>query len=109
MNLHLNKKSIIKKTMQVGGLTFLSRLLAVLREVLQINFFGVGSLSDAFIIAFRVPNFFRHVFAEGALSASFVPSMVKTVKEGRRDVTNGLMSLAFLVFQGIILIMYLGV
>lgn len=106
MSLNLNKKSILKKTVQVGGLTFLSRLIAILREVLLINFFGIGALSDAFIVAFRVPNFFRHVFAEGALSASFVPSIVKVVKEGKRDIANGVITLSFIIFQFVIFLMY---
>jgi putative peptidoglycan lipid II flippase len=107
MNLNLNKKSILKKTFQVGILTFLSRILGVFREVLQVNFLGVGALSDAFITAFRIPNFFRHIFAEGALNASFVPMFVKTLKQNDRKTANGLMTAAFLFFQGIIFLLYL--
>jgi putative peptidoglycan lipid II flippase len=106
MSLHLNKKAIVKNTVKVGSLTFLSRLLGIARETLLISFFGVGAMSDAFIMAFRIPNFFRHVFAEGAMSASFVPVFVKSVKEETHEASNGLMSLAFLFFEGIILLMY---
>ena len=107
MNLHLNKKSILKKTTIVGILTFISRILGITREFLQVSFLGVGALSDAFIMAFKIPNFFRHIFAEGALSASFVPSLVKEVKEGNESTANGLMTLALIVFQFFILIFYL--
>lgn len=109
MSLHLNKKSILKKTFQVGSLTLLSRILGIIRETLQVRYFGVGAISDAFITAFKVPNFFRHVFAEGALSASFVPAIVGSVKQEKRDEANGLMTLSFLFFEGIILLMYVAV
>ncbi len=106
MSLQLSKRSILKKTIQVSLLTFLSRMLGLVREFLMVRYFGVGAVSDAFIAAFRIPNFFRHVFAEGALSASFVPVIVKTVKENNKREAGGLMTLSFLFFEGIILLMY---
>jgi len=106
MSLHLNKKAILRNTAQVGGLTFLSRMLGLVREALLVRFFGIGAISDAFIMSFRIPNFFRHVFAEGALSASFVPAFVKTVKENNRREASGLMSISFLFFEGIVLLLY---
>lgn len=109
MNLHLSKRDILKKTAQFGGFTFLSRTLGITREVLIARFFGVGAISDAFIMSFRLPNFFRQVFAEGALNASFIPAFIKTVKEGNRELSNGLMTLSFLAFEGVILCMYLFV
>lgn len=109
MSLHLNKRAILKNTAQVGGLTLLSRILGIIREGLLVRFFGIGALSDAFIMSFRIPNFFRHVFAEGALSASFVPAFVKTVKENNRQEASGLMTISFLFFEGIILLLYVFV
>ncbi len=106
MNLHLSKKSILKKTFQVGSLTLFSRILGIIRETLQVRYFGVGAISDAFITAFKMPNFFRHIFAEGALSASFVPAIVGSVKQGKQEESNGLMTLSFLFFEGIILFIY---
>jgi putative peptidoglycan lipid II flippase len=109
MSLHLKKSDILKKTFQYSIFTFLSRILGIVREVLITRFFGVGALSDAFIMSFRLPNFFRHVFAEGAMSASFVPAFVKTVKEGKKDEASGLLTLGFLFFEGIIFLMYIFV
>jgi len=109
MSLHLNKRAILKNTAHVGGLTLLSRILGIIREGLLVRFFGIGAISDAFIMSFRIPNFFRHVFAEGALSASFVPVFVKTVKENKREEASGLMSISFLFFEGIVLLMCLFV
>lgn len=102
----LTKKSILTKTLQVGGLTFLSRFLAIFREFLQVSFFGITALSDAFIVAFKIPNFFRHIFAEGALNASFVPVFVTMLKSDDKKHASGLMTISFLFFQGILLALY---
>ncbi|MFA6264043.1 MAG: murein biosynthesis integral membrane protein MurJ [Candidatus Babeliales bacterium] len=109
MNLQLSKKSILKKTALVSGLTLLSKTLGVIREILVVRFLGVGAISDAFLAAFRLPNFFRLIFAEGAMSASFVPAMVKTVREGNSEEANGLMTISFLFFESIVLLIYLFV
>ena len=96
---HLNKKTIVKKTVQVAGSTLVSRLFGVVREILTLRFLGQpGIVSDAFLTAFMFPNSLRKIFAEGALSAAFVPAIVKTVKNKEKDHANSLMSLAFLVF-----------
>jgi len=102
----LNKKSIIRKTIQVGGLTMLSRLLAIVREILFYRFLGQpGLVTDAFFTAYKIPNSFRKIFAEGALSAAIVPTLVKNVRKGDRGAVNRLMSLAFLVFEGLVLLL----
>jgi len=106
MSLSLNKRDILKKTAQTGSMTLISRFLGIFREFLIARFFGVGAISDAFIMSFRLPNFFRHVFAEGAMSASFVPAFVKSVKDENKKEASGLMTISFLFFEGIILLMY---
>ena len=57
----------------VGGLTLVSRVLALVRDTLQASYVGAGFASDAFFVAFRLPNMFRALFAEGAFSAAFIP------------------------------------
>ena len=57
----------------VGGLTLASRVLALVRDTLQASYVGAGFASDAFFVAFRLPNMFRALFAEGAFSAAFIP------------------------------------
>ncbi len=57
----------------VGGYTGLSRVLGFVREILIAYFVGAGMVADAFFVAFRLPNLFRRVFAEGAFNAAFVP------------------------------------
>ncbi len=107
MSQQLDKKSILKKTAQFGGATFLSRILGIVRDVLRVRFLGVGAISDAFIIAFKVPNFLRRIFAEGALSASFVPVFIKKTKNKELENGNGLMSVSFLFFEGIVFLLTL--
>ena len=91
--------------MQVGGFTLISRCLGIVREILQVRYMGASALSDAFITAWKVPNSLRKIFAEGALSAAFVPSIVQTVRKEGRQAINGLMSLGFVVFEGMVLLL----
>ncbi len=102
-----HKSSIIKKTTQVGSYTLISRIFGIIREILQANYLGIGA--DAFITAFKIPNTFRKIFAEGALSAAFVPSFVQIVRAQGKDEASKLMSLAFVVFEGLVLIFCLWV
>jgi putative peptidoglycan lipid II flippase len=57
----------------VGGFTFLSRITGFMRDALIAGILGVSGLTDAFFVAFKLPNFFRRFFAEGAFNAAFVP------------------------------------
>src|SRR4030095_12036614 len=64
--------------------TWASRVLGVVREQVVAALFGAGNAADAFNIAFRIPNLLRDLFAEGALSAAFVPTFTTTAhKEGK--------------------------
>ncbi|MBU1007644.1 murein biosynthesis integral membrane protein MurJ [Candidatus Dependentiae bacterium] len=101
----MQKRSILRKTFNFGAFTLLSRLLAFPRVFLQLKFLGTGALADAFIAAFKLPNFFRRIFAEGALSAAFIPSYVQLTKKKNHKTANGTMSLAFLFFEGIVLLL----
>lgn len=63
----------MKSLFTVGGFTFLSRILGLLRDQMIAAFVGAGAVADAFVLAFRLPNMFRRIFAEGAFSTAFVP------------------------------------
>jgi putative peptidoglycan lipid II flippase len=65
----------------VGGMTLMSRILGFVREVLIAQIFGTGPIADAFIVAMRLPNLLRQVFAEGAFSAAFVPVFTRHLTE----------------------------
>ncbi len=99
----LSRRTIIKKTAMVGLSTLFSRLLGVVREVLKVRYLGAGAMADAFNMAFKIPNTLRKVFAEGALSASFIPTLVAIQKKDEHDQVNKLMSLMFIVFEGFLL------
>lgn len=65
--------SLGKRISTVGGFTLLSRVFGFIRDMLMARYLGAGMASDAFFIAFKLPNFFRRLFAEGAFSVGFVP------------------------------------
>lgn len=65
--------SLIKSSATIGGYTLLSRVLGFARDVTIAWGLGAGMLSDAFFVAFKLPNFLRRLFAEGAFNAAFVP------------------------------------
>lgn len=64
---------LIRAAATVGGFTMLSRLTGFLRDILIAAILGAGPVGDAFFVAFKLPNFFRRLFAEGAFNAAFVP------------------------------------
>jgi putative peptidoglycan lipid II flippase len=66
-------RALFKSTSVVGLTTLLSRITGMARDVAQANLFGGGPVADAFLVAYKIPNFLRRLFAEGAFSQSFVP------------------------------------
>jgi putative peptidoglycan lipid II flippase len=76
-------KKLVKSTATVGGMTLLSRVFGFIRDMVVARIFGAGLGTDAFFVAFKIPNFMRRLFAEGAFSQSFVPvlSEYKTQRE----------------------------
>lgn len=99
-----SRQSIKQKMLLVSSSTLLSRILGVVRELLWSRYLGAGMLSDAFFTAFKIPNSLRKVFAEGALSAAFIPTIVQTVRAKGHTAVSELMSIAFLIFEGAVLI-----
>ncbi len=65
--------NLLKALAAVSSLTLLSRILAFVRDVLIARVFGAGMATDAFFVAFKLPNLLRRMFAEGAFSQAFVP------------------------------------
>ena len=68
---------LIAKTSVVSGMTLLSRVLGLVRDVVFARFFGASLVMDAFLVANRIPNMLRRFFAEGAFSQGFVPVMAR--------------------------------
>jgi putative peptidoglycan lipid II flippase len=66
-------KALFKSTSLVSAMTFISRVLGFVRDVIAAQLFGVNAMTDAFSVAFKIPNFMRNLFAEGSFSQAFVP------------------------------------
>lgn len=66
-------KALLKSTGVVSAMTSLSRVTGFIRDMIYAQLFGAGAGTDAFFVAFRIPNFLRRLFAEGAFSQAFVP------------------------------------
>lgn len=77
--------SLVRKFATVGGATLGSRILGFARETLMAAALGTGPMADAFYAAFRFPNLFRRLFAEGAFNAAFVPLFAKEIEAGGID------------------------
>jgi putative peptidoglycan lipid II flippase len=69
----LSAGGFFRSTSVVGAFTLLSRVTGLLRDMVYSRMFGAGLLMDAFLVAFKIPNFMRRLFAEGAFSQAFVP------------------------------------
>lgn len=86
-------RAIFKSTTVVGLSTLLSRVTGLLRDMVYSSAFGAGTLMDAFLVAYKIPNFLRRLFAEGAFSQSFVPVIseyrVKRSEAEVRELVSG--------------------
>ncbi len=65
---------MLDRILTVGGYTLLSRLTGFMRDIMLAAIIGAGPVADAFFVAFRLPNHFRAIFAEGAFNAAFIPA-----------------------------------
>ena len=75
--------NLVKSTGTFGFYTILSRILGYLRDILIAIFLGTSFVADAFFVAFRIPNTFRRLFAEGTFNAAFVPSYTSELSKGK--------------------------
>ncbi len=77
--------SFVGNARLIGAVTLLSRILGMARDILASHFLGAGLVWDAFALAQRVPNLFRRLFGEGALTSAFVPAFVSRIETDRRN------------------------
>ena len=103
---------ILKNTATVGAFTALSRVLGLVREMLQSRFIGAGMEQSAFTLAFALPNMARKLFGEGALTAAFVPVFKGEVEaqamENARRLARAVMTMALLMLGAIVALAFLG-
>ena len=83
---------LLRSTAIIGSLTLVSRLLGLVRDILIARFLGAGIVSDAFFTAFKLPNVFRRMFAEGAFNAAFVPLYAKRIEQDGEAAADGFAS-----------------
>jgi putative peptidoglycan lipid II flippase len=103
--------SLIKKFASVGGSTLISRLFGFGRETLMASQLGTGPMADAFYTAFRLPNLFRRLFAEGAFNAAFVPLYAREIEtngvEGAKRFSEEVFGVLFSILLILTLVMEL--
>nr|WP_242531755.1 murein biosynthesis integral membrane protein MurJ [Vibrio alginolyticus] len=80
--------------MIVSAMTFISRVLGLVRDVVVANLMGAGASADVFFFANKIPNFLRRLFAEGAFSQAFVPVLTESHAQGDMDKTRELIARA---------------
>ena len=76
---------MINRILTVGGFTLVSRVTGFVRDIVMAAVLGAGPIADAFLVAFRLPNHFRAIFAEGAFAAAFVPAYARIREQGGPD------------------------
>lgn len=96
-------RQLFKSTAVVGSMTLISRLFGFVRDMLIAHLFGANSATDAFFVAFKIPNFLRRLFAEGAFAHAFVPVLADYKERGSKatlklfiDKTAGTLSVCLL-------------
>jgi len=72
--------NLVRAVSAIGSMTMLSRVFGFARDILIANFLGAGTVADTFVVAFRFPNLFRRLFAEGAFAAAFVPMFSRSLE-----------------------------
>ena len=83
------RRALLRSTAVFSAMTLLSRLAGLARDVLQAGLFGASAAMDAFVIAYRIPNYLRRIFAEGSFSSAFVPAYAALKDEGDREAVRG--------------------
>ncbi len=102
------KKSFIKSAGTVSLCTLLSRVLGLARDIICASFFGTGLVWDAFVVAFKIPNLFRRLFGEGALSAAFIPVFTEYLetksKKDAWELVNVTGTLLFIILGSLVVL-----
>jgi len=102
------KKSFLKSAKTVSLCTLLSRVLGLARDIICASFFGTSLAWDAFVVAFKIPNLFRRLFGEGALSSAFIPVFTEYLEtKGKKDaweLVNVTGTLLFIILGSLVVI-----
>src|SRR5262252_8414459 len=102
--------NLLRALATVSSMTFVSRVLGFIRDMLIARLFGAGLATDAFFVAFRIPNLLRRLFAEGAFSQAFVPVLAEYKNRQGVEATRELISVVATVLSlALVLTAALGV
>ena len=102
--------NLLKALVTVGSMTFISRILGFVRDTLIARIFGAGLMTDAFFVAFKIPNLLRRLFAEGAFSQAFVPVLSEYKNQRSLDETHTLVNnVGSLLLVALLLVTVIGV
>jgi putative peptidoglycan lipid II flippase len=96
-------EKLFKSAAVVSSMTFLSRILGFIRDIVIARLFGAGLGTDVFFVAFKIPNFLRRLFAEGAFSQAFIPVLAEYRERGDNDL-KGLIASTSGTLAGILFI-----
>ncbi len=104
----MREKSFLKSAKTVSLCTLLSRVLGLVRDIICASFFGTSLAWDAFVVAFKIPNLFRRLFGEGALSAAFIPVFTEYLEtKGKKDaweLVNVTGTLLFIILASLVVL-----
>lgn len=102
--------NLLRSAATVSGFTLLSRITGLARETLTASIFGASALTDAFFVAFRIPNLLRRMFAEGAFSQAFVPILGAAREQGDEAAMHSLVDhVATVLFWALVAVSAIGV
>ncbi|SCA55868.1 Protein MurJ homolog [Candidatus Terasakiella magnetica] len=97
--------ALLRSIATVGSFTMMSRILGFVRDILVAAILGAGPIADAFFIAFKFPNVFRRLFAEGAFNAAFVPLFAGKYEEDGADIAKKFAEQAFAFLFWVLLVL----
>jgi putative peptidoglycan lipid II flippase len=95
---------LLKSTVKVGAATIVSRILGFVRDMVFARYFGASGATDAFFLAFKIPNFMRRLFAEGSFSLAFVPVLSEVRSSGDRRALRDLIDHVTGTLAGVLLV-----
>ena len=101
-------KSLLKSTAVISIGTNISRIFGFIRDIIIARFFGTASAAQAFVVALRIPNLFRHLIGEGTLQPTVVPQFSSLWVKGKREefwqLANCLMNILLVILMGMVLV-----
>ncbi|WP_426702581.1 murein biosynthesis integral membrane protein MurJ [Rhodanobacter sp. Col0626] len=100
----MKSPSMFRGLLSFSGMTMISRVLGLGRDIAMSHVFGANAATDAFVIAFRIPNFMRRLFAEGSFSTAFVPVFTEVKETGTHEDLKQLMARVAGTLGGVLLV-----